>query len=112
MSDRKYKYGLEGKKVVFVEDDKRYADFRIRLRHDGITQNQFFQYIVSCYLNSQENMNEIVNSLRSNISKHGKQKINKSKKLLENGEDMLRDFEFSSEEKEKIFDMIMEELEH
>ena len=45
-----YKYGQEGKKIVFQDSDKRHADLRIRLRHDGLTQIQFFQAMITGYL--------------------------------------------------------------
>ena len=43
-------YGKNLKKVVFADTDKRHADLKIRLRYDGLTQLQFFQSIVTGYI--------------------------------------------------------------
>ena len=44
------KYGTMNKKVVFYDSDKRFAELKIRLQHDGISQAQFFRGIVTGYL--------------------------------------------------------------
>ena len=43
-------YGTMKKKVVFYDSDKRYAELKIRLQHDGISQAQFFRGILTGYL--------------------------------------------------------------
>ena len=55
-----YKYGQEGKRIVFQDSDKRHADLRVRLRHDGLTQIQFFQAMITGYLNSDERIIDYV----------------------------------------------------
>jgi hypothetical protein len=111
MSDKKaYKYGKEGKTIVFIDDDKRHADLRIRLRHDGLTQTEFFQSMVSGYLNNDERILEYITSIKFELAKQGKRRIMKTKKLLDKGRELLEDYSLSSEEKDELFDMIAKEL--
>ncbi len=39
-------YGKLRKKIIFYDTDKRYADLKIRLEHDGISQAAFFRGMV------------------------------------------------------------------
>jgi len=111
MSDSEYKYGSELKNVVFVEDDKRHADLRIRLRHDGITQTQFFQGIITGYLNKDERIIEYMTDLKYEIAKQGKSKIKKTRALIDDGSRILEEFSFTSAERKELFDVIAEEAE-
>ena len=54
MSERKY--GKMNKKVVFYDTDKRFADLKIRLGHDKISQAQFFRSVVTGYIEQDEDM--------------------------------------------------------
>ena len=54
MSGRKY--GKMNKKVVFYDTDKRFADLKIRLGHDKISQAQFFRSIVTGYIEQDEDI--------------------------------------------------------
>ena len=107
---KKYKYGKEGKTIAFVDDDKRHADLRIRLRHDGLTQAQFFQNIITGYLNNDERIIEYITEIKFELAKQGKKKIVKTKNFIRQGEEIMKSFSFSSEEKEELFDMIAEEI--
>tara|TARA_B100000214_G_scaffold375569_1_gene362753 strand:+ start:5264 stop:5605 length:342 start_codon:yes stop_codon:yes gene_type:complete len=111
MSGKKiYSYGMEGKAIVFVDDDKRHADLRIRLRHDGLTQTEFFQSMITGYLNNDERIIEYITSVKYELAKQGKRRIMKSKKMLDKGKELLKDYSFSDEERDELFDMIAEEL--
>jgi hypothetical protein len=112
MSGSKYtydRYGKNLKKVVFLDDDKRYADLKIRLRHDGLTQVEFFQNIVSGYLNNDEGIIEYVTAVKSRLAKQGKKRIAKTRKLVDAGRQVLDDFSLSDDERDQLFDMISEE---
>ena len=113
MSDNKGKrysqYGSNTKKVVFLDDDKRYADLRIRLRHDGLTQTEFFQNLITGYLNNDEHVIEYITDVKTSLAKQGKKRIAKTRKLIDAGRQMLEDFSLSEDEKSQIFDMISEE---
>ena len=107
---RAYNYGKESKTIVFVDNDKRHADLRIRLRHDGLTQTEFFHSMITGYLNNDERMIEYITSVKEQLAKQGKRRIMKTKKLIEKGRELLKDYSFSDEEKDELFDMIAEEL--
>jgi hypothetical protein len=112
MSGSKYTYdhyGTNLKKVVFLDDDKRYADLKIRLRHDGLTQVEFFQNIVTGYLNNDEGIIEYVTNVKSRLAKQGKKRIARTRKLIDTGRQVLEDFSLSDDERDQLFDMISEE---
>ena len=104
-----YRYGQEGKKIVFHDSDKRHAELLIRLRHDGITQANFFQYMITGYLEKDERIIEYVTDIKKTIAKQGKQKINKTKDLIDRGYELESMFNLTEKEKNKIFDMIAQE---
>ena len=110
MSDSKYKYGQEGKKIVFHDTDKRHAELLIRLRHDGLTQVAFFQSMITGYLKNDKRIIGYITSVKESIAKQGKQKISKTKDLIEKGYELENMFNLTEEEKEKIFDMLAEEF--
>ena len=109
MSDKDYKYGCEGKTISFVDDDKRHADLKIRLRHDGLTQTEFFQFIVTGYLNNDERIVNFVSEVKERLAKQGKVKIFKTKSMILQGESLATAFSLTDKEKDEIFDMISEE---
>ena len=49
-------YGREGKKIVFYDSDKRHAELKIRLKHDKLTQAEFFRTLVTGYLDKDEDV--------------------------------------------------------
>jgi hypothetical protein len=110
MSESKYKYGEEGKKIVFQDSDKRHADLRIRLRYDGLTQLQFFRAMVTGYLTRDSRILGYVNELKEAVAKQGKKKLEKSKGLDMAGKKTEKLFNLSEKEAEDLFDLIAKEL--
>ena len=53
------------KKVIFYDTDKRFADLKIRLQHDGISQAQFFRGLVTGYLMQDGDILSYVNKLKA-----------------------------------------------
>ena len=53
-------YGTLKKKIVFYDSEKRHADFKIRLKVDGISQAQFFRSIVTGYLEQNESILDFI----------------------------------------------------
>lgn len=106
----KYRYGQEGKKIVFQDSDKRHADLRIRLRHDGLTQVQFFQAMMTGYLESDERIIDYITDVKLQLSKQGKGRIKKTRDLLRSGEDIRGLFNLDEKETEDLFDIIAKEL--
>ena len=110
MSDKGYKYGQEGKKIVFQDLDKRHADLRIRLRHDGITQIDFFRSLMTGYLEGDPRIIEFITDLKVSLAKQGKKRIMKTKDLIDQGEELKSAFNLSDKETKELFDMIAEEF--
>ena len=106
----KYNYGYEGKKIVFEDTDKRHAELLIRLRHDGISQIQFFQSLITGYIQKDIRIIEYITDHKASLSKHGKSKIKKTKQLIEDGYNLENMFSLNEKEKENIFDTIAQEF--
>ena len=106
----KYKYGQEGKKIVFQDLDKRHADLKIRLRHDGLTQIQFFQSIMTGYIENDPRLVDFITDVKISLARQGKTRIKKTRNLIEEGEQIKRLFLFDDGEQEEIFDMIAKEF--
>lgn len=106
----KKSYGKDEKKIVFADTDKRHADLRIRLRYDGLTQVQFFQAIITGYLDKDPGIVEYIKTVKEKLAKQGKRKISKSHSLYQQGEESKKLFKLSEEETEELFDIIAQEL--
>jgi len=106
----KKSYGKDEKKIVFADTDKRHADLRIRLRYDGLTQVQFFQAIITGYLDKDPGIVEYIKTVKEKLAKQGKRKISKSHSLYQQGEENKKLFKLSEEETEELFDIIAQEL--
>ena len=110
MSANNYKYGREGKKIVFQDLDKRHADLKIRLRHDGLTQIEFFKSLMTGYLECDSRIIDFITDLKISIAKQGKRRILKTKELIDQGDMNKTLFNLDESEKEELFDMIAKEF--
>ncbi len=106
----KREYGKDEKKIVFADTDKRHADLKIRLRYDGITQVQFFQALITGYIDKDPRVMEYIQSVKAELAKHGKKRIKKSYSLYQDGEESKKLFKLTEEETEELFDIIAQEL--
>ncbi len=104
-------YGHNEKKVVFYETDKRHADLKVRLRYDGLTQQKFFNSIITGYLEQQEEIVKFIAKLKDQSGIHSKAKRAKSKRMYERRSSTIDKFALNSDEIESIFDMIEKEKE-
>jgi hypothetical protein len=101
------KYGTMKKKIVFYDSDKRYADLKIRLGHDKISQAQFFRSIVTGYIEQDEDMLNFVD--KHKVHRQSKKSINKNRKLITKGKQLVSDLNLDETEKNNIFDLIENE---
>ena len=101
------KYGTMKKKIVFYDSDKRYADLKIRLGHDKISQAQFFRSIVTGYIEQDEDMLNFVD--KHKVRRQSKKSINKNRKLITKGKQLVSDLNLDETEKNNIFDLIENE---
>ena len=98
------------KKVVFYDSDKRYADLKIRLEHDGLTQAKFFRGILTGYLSQDPNILNFIDKLKSGKKKPSDKKRDKEiRQLINNGEEKLDKLVLNEEEIEDIFDILENE---
>ena len=102
------KYGTMSKKVIFYDTDKRFADLKIRLQHDGISQAQFFRGLVTGYLMQDGDILSYVNKLKvsKNIGNRSKKSIKQEKELITNGKEVLGKLALGEDEIENIFDIL------
>ena len=102
------KYGTMNKKVVFYDSDKRFAELKIRLQHDGISQAQFFRGIVTGYLMQDGNVLSYVDRLKAskNIGNRTKKSIKEERELINTGKEQLDKLALGDEEIENIFDIL------
>ena len=102
------KYGTLSKKVIFYDSDKRYADLKIRLQHDGISQAHFFRGIVTGYLMQDGDILAYVDKLKAskNIGKRSKKSIKQERELIISGKEALGKLALGAEEIENIFDIL------
>ena len=99
------KYG-GGKKVVFQSTDKKHADLKIRLKYDGLSQQQFFHMLMDAYLEKDKDvMNFVFRYKEENkVQTIGKRKI--AKKLYKKEAQVKEDFGLNEDELQNIFDII------
>ena len=91
---------------MFADTDKRHAELRLRLRRDGLSQVRFFQSIVTGYIENDPNIVEYVKSVKLHEAKIGKRKIQDCYDDIVLGNALVRDFGFTEEDREFLFDMI------
>jgi len=101
-------YGKLRKKIIFYDTDKRYADLKIRLEHDGISQAAFFRGIVSGYLLQDENVLEYIDKLKASkkVGNRDKKEIKQERELVNSGKETMQKLALSEEEIEDIFDLL------
>tara|TARA_R110001583_G_scaffold153277_1_gene305039 strand:+ start:19 stop:360 length:342 start_codon:yes stop_codon:yes gene_type:complete len=102
------KYGTMSKKVVFYDTDKRFAELKIRLQHDGISQAQFFRGIVTGYLMQDGDVLSYVDKLKTskNIGNRTKKSIKEERELINTGKERLDKLSLGDDEIENIFDIL------
>ena len=100
-------YGKKNKKIVFYDSDKRYADLKIRLMHDKISQAQFFRCIVTGYIEQDEDVLNFIDKLKQRTQT--KKSIKESRKLITKGKELISDLSLDESEKNSIFDLIENE---
>tara|TARA_B100000085_G_scaffold228363_1_gene214330 strand:- start:120 stop:461 length:342 start_codon:yes stop_codon:yes gene_type:complete len=97
------------KKFMFYDTEKRQADLRIKLQHDGMTQSTFFRVMISGYLDDDEHILNFINEFQERYKMRGKHKIRKVRKAKEKGKELKKHFSIDEREIENIFDILEEE---
>jgi hypothetical protein len=98
-------YGTNSKRIVFSDTDHRHAQLVLRLRHDGLTQAQFFRSLITGYLEGDERIHNYIAS----ISTQSNLKKKQSQRLRQKGKQKVEEMGLSEQQVENIFDLIAEE---
>ena len=101
--------GKDTKKVVFYENEKKHADFKIRLHYDGLGQSEFFRAIIAGYIDQDEDLLNYIAKYQEAHGKHSKTKRAESKKLLASGVEASKKFGLEERDIENIFDLLEKE---
>ena len=100
-------YGKKRKKIVFYDTDKRYADLKVRLAHDKLSQAQFFRGIVTGYIEQNESVLDFIDKLKQRTQT--KKSIKENRILITKGKELVSDLSLDEDEKNSIFDLIENE---
>tara|TARA_R100000005_G_C4799680_1_gene91993 strand:+ start:42 stop:383 length:342 start_codon:yes stop_codon:yes gene_type:complete len=105
------KYGTMKKKVVFYDSDKRFADFKIRLEHDKLSQAKFFRGILTGYLEQDPDVLNFVEKLKNPDAKtkQNKKRNKQIRELIKEGREKIDKVMLDPEEIENIFDILEEQ---
>lgn len=99
-------YGKSEKGIMFSDTDKRHAELLVRLRRDGMSKSQFFREIITGYINNDPDIVSFVTRTKYKISRIGKNKIEKTNKEIQEGNQILKDFGITDGDIDFIFDLI------
>ena len=101
-------YGTMKKKVVFYDSDKRYADLKIRLQHDGLSQANFFRSILTGYLSQDPDLLNFIDKVKiEKGKKSSSKKRNKEiRELINAGNEKTEKILLDESDIENIFDML------
>tara|TARA_Y100000296_G_C5072642_1_gene205728 strand:+ start:293 stop:625 length:333 start_codon:yes stop_codon:yes gene_type:complete len=102
-------YGTLHKKVVFHENEKVFADLKIRLRYDGLTQQQFFSSLINGYLSNDARIAEYIFDLKDEKGIHSKKKRKGTRKMYRASRHTSEAFKLNEDEVQDIFDILREE---
>ncbi len=102
-------YGTKRKKVVFYDSDKRFADLKIRLAHDGLSQASFFRSMVTGYLEKDPDFLNYIDKIKSKKHKQNKKDVKQTRKLIKSGKEKVVSLGLDEKEKQSIFDILERE---
>ena len=97
--------------VSFFLHPRLHEELKIRMYYEGFaTQSEFFRACTLSLLEKNEKFMEFLDHYRENEGLMSKAKLKKSKKLREDGKDLMKKMGITKEDLENIFDLIDEEI--
>ena len=102
-------YGVNDKKIIFYDNDKRHADLKVRLQHDGFTQSAFFRMVITGYLNKEPDLLNFIDKYKENNRIQSGTQRKKVNNMLEQGRAAEEAHGLKESEVENIFDLIEQE---
>ena len=100
---------LTRKKIMFYETEKLQADFRIRLRYDGMNQSHFFRAMITGYLEKDPDLLLYLDKHKSRYQVQGIKKRDTMRRMYKDGDETKKQFGLNENEIDNIFDLIAEE---
>jgi hypothetical protein len=97
------------KKFMFYDSEKRQADLRIRLKHDGLNQSHFFRAMITGYLENNHHLISFLDQYKEKNQIQGVNKRNASMRLIDSGEKSKKIFGLNEHDIENVFDLIAQE---
>lgn len=94
---------------VFSVYEKTSADLKIKIRNDNLTQTSWFAGVAKLYLENDPDMVKVIYKVKQEAKVMGKKKLNRAKKDIEKGHDIMKELGITNSDKEDIFDMIESE---
>jgi hypothetical protein len=98
-------YGNLTKRVVFTENDHRHAKLLLRLQQDGLTQASFFRHLITAYIEGDERIVEYIDDVKA----QSKTRKAKTKRLRDQGKQLVTEAGFSDQQVHDLFDIIAQE---
>ena len=98
------------KKITFYVEEKKFVDFKIRLKNDGLSQKDFFSCLMSLYTSGDAKLYGISSFMRDKYSFHSKSKNKKTANLERKANEIYESINLSEKEKSNIFDILDKEL--
>lgn len=92
--------------IVFSAYEKVSADLKLKIRNDNLTQTSWFAGISKMYLENDPDMVKVIYKIKQFANVMGKTKLNRAKKDIENGHDIMKKLGITETDKQNIFDMI------
>ena len=102
-------YGKDRKRLIFNVTDHEHAKLIVRLRHNSLTQAEFFRAVIEGVNTNEHNICAFIENYLIKKQKLSKQKIKKSSRLREQGQEIIENFAFTDDEVGDIFDLIADE---
>ena len=109
MSNEFDNYGNDVKRIVFNVTDHEHAKLIVRLRHNSLTQSEFFRAVISGVNGNDENILNFINTCVTEKQSLNKVRMKKNNTLISKGKKLSDDFGFDNNEIEDIFDLIAQE---
>ena len=101
--------GKTSKKIVIYESDKRYADLKIMLENDSISQAAFFRSIIQGYINQDRSLMEYVDKVKEKKIRLPKAWVRESRLKRKLAQQKVDDLGLNKAEIDSIFDILEQE---
>ena len=96
----------KNKKIVFDDTDTRHAKLKIRLKHDNLSQAEFFRALVTGYIQNDTLLLDFIKKYKQGNKKQSKKTIKMIERDHQKAESLMQQFGIADGELEDIFDLI------